>query len=59
MRLMQKFLSAARRRAIFFRGRNSNPTDEQNNATIVKKNVHRKKMGFNFQDLFTIDVTLN
>ena len=48
MRLMKKINSAARRRANFFTGRNSNPTDEQNNATIVKKNVHRKKMGFNF-----------
>ena len=48
MRLMKKIHSAARRRANFFTGRNTNPTDEQNNATIVKKNVHRKKMGFNF-----------
>lgn len=43
MRLMKKIHSAARRRANFFTGRNSNPTDEQNNATIVKKMFIEKK----------------
>ena len=47
MRLMKKIHSAARRRTNFFTGRNSNLTDEQNNATIVKNHVHKKKR-FNF-----------
>lgn len=48
MRILKKIQSAARRRANFFVGRNSNGLDDQSNLADMKTTVIKKKKKTNF-----------